>query len=255
MTSTTAWRAVSIGLGLVATGLGMFGAYEFARKLENGVSYLVIAAPVVAAAAALIPPIAEAMWRQGAYLKSLLWWLVLVPAAATVFYSAAERVHTSKAGAEAARGALRSAVERAQDDLKDAKALAQTARAEADKTLGWKTCKTTCLGKRERADRADAVVEKAQAALTEAEAKATTESPYKAPVWLLPAALDLIAFMAIWSGLTGPKPPQAPLPPKVKVKAKRTVRKRSKVVKPKAPPKLHVVTPVNDNSSNPLRAS
>jgi hypothetical protein len=30
-----------------------------------------------------------------------------------------------------------------------------------------------------------------------------TESPLKAPVWLLPAALDAVAFMAIWTGLSG----------------------------------------------------
>jgi hypothetical protein len=39
--------------------------------------------------------------------------------------------------------------------------------------------------------------------LLSAESKATADSPLQAPVWLFPAALDLVAFMAIWSGLTG----------------------------------------------------
>ena len=67
-------------------------------------SYLVLAAPVVALTAVLIPPIAEATWRAGGYAKALLWWAVLVPAGAVVFFSAAERVHDAKAGAEAERG-------------------------------------------------------------------------------------------------------------------------------------------------------
>ena len=40
-------------------------------------------------------------------------------------------------------------------------------------------------------------------ALLQAARKVTSESPLKAPVWLLPAALDAVAFMAIWTGLSG----------------------------------------------------
>jgi hypothetical protein len=45
-------------------------------------------------------------WRERAYVKALLWWAVLVPAGAVVFFSAAERVHVAKAGAQAERDAL-----------------------------------------------------------------------------------------------------------------------------------------------------
>ena len=76
-------RVASMALGSTCSALGCYGAFEFAYRLEGSVSYLVIAAPVVALAAALIPPLAEATWRSGAYLKSLLWWLVLVPAGAS----------------------------------------------------------------------------------------------------------------------------------------------------------------------------
>jgi hypothetical protein len=99
-------RLGAFALGLICAGLGCYGAYEFAYRLEGSVTYLVLAAPVIAGTAALIPPIAEATWRAGGYVKALLWWAVLVPAGAVVFYSAAERVHDAKAGAEADRGAL-----------------------------------------------------------------------------------------------------------------------------------------------------
>jgi hypothetical protein len=77
-------RLGALALGLSCTGLGAFGAYEFTRKLEGEVTYLVLAAPLIAVAAAFIPPIAEATWRSGHPLKATLWWLVLVPAGAVV---------------------------------------------------------------------------------------------------------------------------------------------------------------------------
>ena len=93
MRDYTSCGAASTFLGLTCAGLGSYGAFEFAYKLEGTMSYLVVAAPVVAVTAALIPLIAEATWRAGGYVKALLWWAVLVPAGAVVLYSAAERVH------------------------------------------------------------------------------------------------------------------------------------------------------------------
>jgi hypothetical protein len=65
MRDYTCCRVASTFLGLTCAGLGSYGAIEFAHKLEGTISYLVIAAPVVAVSAALIPPIAEATWRAG----------------------------------------------------------------------------------------------------------------------------------------------------------------------------------------------
>ncbi len=62
----------SIVLGVGAAGLGCYGAYTYALKLEGGVSYLTYAAPLIAAAAALIPPIAEAVWRNGEWFKAVV---------------------------------------------------------------------------------------------------------------------------------------------------------------------------------------
>ena len=83
----TAIRLSTLSLGLICATLGCYGAYEFAHGLEGRVTYLVLAAPVIAASAALIPPIAETAWRQGAPLKALLWWAAMVPAGAVVFFS------------------------------------------------------------------------------------------------------------------------------------------------------------------------
>lgn len=64
-------RLGALALGLVCSCLGMFGAFEFAMKLEGDVvTYLVLAAPVIAGAAASIPVLAEATWRERAYLKA-----------------------------------------------------------------------------------------------------------------------------------------------------------------------------------------
>jgi hypothetical protein len=219
---TSVWRWASIILGFVTAMLGMWGAYQFGLKLEGTVSYLTIAAPVIAGAAAIIPPLAEQAWRSKHYAKSLLWWAVLVPAATTVFFGAAERVHVAKAGAEAKRLALRKDADRASRDLAEAKEQAQRADAQALKAEAKKTCGASCREAKLARDEANAKLDQAKQALLAAETRATTEASLKAPEWLLPAALDLIAFMAIWTGLTGPKTePQ---------KAKRKARKG----KPKA---------------------
>jgi hypothetical protein len=196
-------RLGAVALGIACSGLGMYGAYEFAFKLEgNRVTYLVLAAPVIAGAAAIIPVLAEATWRDGAYLKALLWWAVLVPAGAVVFFSAAERVHHAKAGAHAERNAFRGAVSRAQAALTRAEAELAVARADANKARGQKQCGPACRAKLAAETAAQADVDAAKRELLLVEMSATTDSPLQAPMWLLPAALDLVAFMAIWTGLS-----------------------------------------------------
>jgi hypothetical protein len=231
------WRCASIILGIVTSVLGMYGAYTFGLRLEGGVSYLTIAAPVTAGAAAIIPPLAEHAWRARQYAKSMLWWAVLIPAAATVFFGAAERVHVAKAGAEAERSALRKAADRAGQELSAAKLEAAKAEAEARKAEARKTCGATCREARQARDEAHVRLDKAEHALLTAETKATTESALKAPEWLLPAALDLIAFMAIWTGLTGPKAEPA--------KLKRMARKRKPKARPKAVFKPVLIRPTD----------
>jgi hypothetical protein len=153
-------------------------------------------------AAAFIPPLAEATWRGGHPLKATLWWLVLVPAGAVVFFSAAERIHVAKAGAQAERDAFRGVVSRAQAALTRAQADLATARAEANVARGQKQCGPACRTKLAAEAAAQADVEAARRDLLLAEKRATADSPLQAPTWLLPAALDLVAFMAAWTGLS-----------------------------------------------------
>jgi hypothetical protein len=197
----TVIRLGALALGLTCAALGCYGAVEFAYRLEGQVTYLVLAAPVIAATAALIPPIAEATWRAGHTFKAVLWWAVLLPAGAVVFFSAVERVHTAKAGAEAERGALRGAASRAEVTLSKAEAELVKARADANKARGQRQCGPECRARLATEASAQGDVEAARQAVLQAERKATSESPFKAPVWLLPAALDAVAFMALWTGL------------------------------------------------------
>jgi hypothetical protein len=177
MRDYTPYRVASTVLGLSCAGLGSYGAFEFAHKLEGTMSYLVIAAPVVAVAAALIPPIAEATWRAGGYVKALLWWAVLVPAGAVVFFSAAERVHDAKVGAEAERGAFRSAAARAAVVLTNAEAELAMARAAANKARGQKQCGLECRMKVAAEASAQADVDAARLALLLAERKVNDGEP------------------------------------------------------------------------------
>ena len=127
----------------------------------------------------------------------------------------------AKAGAEAERVALRSAASRAQAALTKAEGQLDKARAEADRARGQKQCGPDCRSKLAAEAAAQAVVDRARGELLEAEKQVTTDSPLQAPVWLLPAALDVVAFLAIWTGLS-------PARSKPAQRATRVQQKRSK---------------------------
>lgn len=232
-------KAAMLTVGVGCASLGAYGAFELQQRLEGGVSYLVLAAPLISGAAAIIPYFAEAAWREKQRVKSFLWWLTLAPAAAVVFFGAAERVHASKAEAAAERAAFHSAAVRASISLQEAKDKATRAEndVKAARAAGAKRCDEACIAKWEReATAARARVEQAQARVTLAEGKAVSESEFKTPVWLLPAALDLLAFMAIWCGLPIPKPVE----PEKKKKPRRKSVAKNKTPRP-AKPTLAVV--------------
>lgn len=237
-------------LGTIAAGLGCYGAFEHALKLEGGsINYLVLAAPVVGAAAALCAYYAECCWRERHWFKAVLWTLVLIPTAATVFYAAAERVHALKAGAHAERIAARSAVTRAELALTEAKAKATQAEADAKAMRKQKTCKVDCQRIWDtEASNARGRVEIASKALDAVQAKATDESPLQMPIWLLPMALDLFSFLAIWTGLALQKR-QQPVDPRVgeleteRTKLTETVRELRRKLRKPTPPKPPNRTP------------
>src|SRR5262245_51573625 len=225
----TAARALAIVLGFAAGGLGAFGAYQLQASIDGPTSYLAIAAPVVAIAAALLPCLAERAWRAGHRLNSLVLWAVLIPAGAVVFFGAAERVHASKAGAEAERQAVHTAAARAEAELTEARAAAKAATAAADKVRGLndKACGPKCQSIRASETAARGRVAEADAAVRQAQGQAVAEATLKAPVWLLPAALDLVAFAFISTGLVA-------APASAKAPAKGRSRAKSNKVKAKA---------------------
>ena len=98
---------------------------------------------------------------------------------------------------------------------------------EANVARAQKQCGPLCRTRLAAEAAAQADVEAGRRELLSAESKVTTDSPLQAPVWLLPAALDVVAFMAIWTGLSGHRPTQAVKP----VQTKRRARKG----KPRAP--------------------
>jgi hypothetical protein len=248
MTTTTyhPWRIASGLLGIGAAGLGCYGAWEYAFKLEGQWSYLVLASPLIAAAAAFIPPKAEWFWGHGERVKAALWWVALVPAVAVVFFSAAERTHVAKAGAQAGRDAARLAVDLAKDNRDRAQAQLDAAKAEADRTRKWKQCGPECRGIRDTEAARKADLDEAERKLLQARSQSHQDSPLQAPVWLLPAALDVIAFMAIWSGFSGPWRTRNLAQP---VGVDRPVRKRKRTRKPPVKPAVKAAAKraVNDN--------
>jgi hypothetical protein len=173
-----------------------------------------------------------------------------------VFFAAAERVHVAKAGAQAERDAHRGVSSRAQAALTKAETHLVTAQAAANRARGFKQCGPDCRAKLAAEASAQADVTAARSALFQAESTATTDSPIQAPVWLLPAALDLVAFMAMWTALSGGRKPK---PVTVKVaatqgkrrsKAKRSQPRVSKAEQARAQAEALFRREANDNVVN-----
>jgi len=195
-------RTTALTLGFAAAGVGCFASYEAAARADGG--YLMVAAPVVALAAAIVPAYVEVAWRARQYVKAIALLAVFLPCAATVFYTAVERVHAAKAGGEAQRTSLRQAVDRAETELAGAKAAKTAATAAANRLRGLegKACKVACLSAKASETAAASRVAVAETALAAAQAKAVTEADIKQPDWLLPLALDITGMALIWAGFT-----------------------------------------------------
>jgi hypothetical protein len=229
-------------LGAVTAGLSCYGSYDYAMRLEGTVSYLVLASPVIAGAAAISPYYAERLWALRHRLKAMLWLLALIPTAATVFFSAAERVHLAKAAAQAEHAAAHAAASRAKLVLSEAKTKADKAEADAraQRKLSRKQCDDRCVARWDsEATQARLRANEAATAVRVAEGTALPDSPLKpyedAFKLVLPASLDFITLIAIWSGLAVKAPAPAPAQPA------KPARKRKPRVAKKGPPKLRVV--------------
>jgi hypothetical protein len=239
---STAARTVALIIGFVLGGLGAYGAYQLQALIDGPASYLAFAAPAIVISGLLIPCFAVRAWRAGHKVMSIALWAILIPAGAVEFYSAAERVHASKAGAAAELSAAADAAIRAKADLAEAKAGADKATAAADKVRGLegKACTAKCLSIRASETAARGRVSAAETALRHAQGQAVAEAQLKAPVWLLPTALILVAFMLVSFGADG-KREQAKAEP-AKARAKR--RRRQARPKPPAPTAPAMKAPV-----------
>lgn len=192
-------------MGVGATALSVFAAWTHTFSLEQSVSYLVVAAPVVAACVALIPPVAESLWRRGHRLKAACWVIALVPAILVVFTSAASRVHDANEVAQASRTSAEHAALRADEDRTAAKERLSVAMTQADRYRGLldKDCNHRCRTARASEIEARAQATDADARLTEAEKLLRTASSLTAPNWLLPIAIDMIGFLGVWTAWSG----------------------------------------------------
>jgi hypothetical protein len=253
-------RALSLFVGISAAALGCYGAFDFAVKLD-GYSYLALAAPLVAAAAPIIPPVAMRAWAARRYFDSIVLWLALVPATLTVFFAAAERTHYANAGAAAERAAAHASASRAESDLADAKAAAKTATAAADKVRGLdaKACGPKCQSIRASEMAAAGRLADAERALRKAQGQSQAEASLKPPVWLLPVALDLVAFAFIACGLGAHRKAEPTPVPNGKVRSKSKGKGRAKPrpapttpgkVMPRPTPATSIVLPLKVASRN-----
>jgi hypothetical protein len=181
---------------------GLHGAYEFAYRLEGRGAVPRPCRPVIAATAALIPPIAEPTWRDGGPLRPFSggpFWFRLVSWSSSSLPS----------GSTVQRPVLRPSAVPFAALLLEPRQHSPAKRAwprrepRANAARAQKQCGPVCRTKLAAEAAAQADVDAGRRELLSAESKATADSPLQAPVWLLPVALDLVAFMAIWSGLTG----------------------------------------------------
>jgi hypothetical protein len=129
-------------------------------------------------------------------------------------------------------------------------------RANANKAKGQKKCGSDGRAKLAAETSATADLEAARRELLSAESKATTDSPLQAPTWVLPAALDVIAFMALWTGLSGHRSGPARKP--IQVKRRAATKRKSRVPRTtdaKARAEALFRRKANDNSVVPLHAA
>ena len=184
MLVTLSIRTTALAVGAAAAGVGMYAAYEAAARADGG--YLMVAAPIVALAAALLPAYAEVAWRARQRLKALVLLAVWLPCASSVFFVASERFHAAKALGEAQRAASHSVADRAAADLADARTASKAATAAADKVRGRdaKACKAACLSVKASETAAQDRLAKAEAALAAAQGKAVTEASLKGQFYI-----------------------------------------------------------------------
>lgn len=243
-------RSVAFLIGVVAAVLASYGAWEMQMKIEKVINYLVIAAPFVTFTSALMPPMAESLWNVKHRTKSVVTWLTIVPVAVLAFFSAYERVHYSKEAIAAEQRAFASQKSRLEKDLEIAQLATKDEVTKQDAQLKLKACKEDCQAKwKKKVDDAREVEANVQEKITEIEKKLLDKPEVSAPLWLLPATLDLLIYVSIWITFA---PNHVPVENKKEEKTSKKIKRRrkrkvksKKVVAPKI--KEAVEKTANDN--------
>lgn len=197
------WRPICFIAGVAAGAVAAYGAWEYMLRIEGSVTYLVIAVPIIAFMGLFVPSIAEWHWKREETFKTIFWLGSLVAVLAVVFLNNAERLERSKAAMSAETRALSSQAVRARAELEAAEAALPSAEKGEAAAKAKKTCNDRCREALLLAETARKRVEDARSAVFKAEADDIGGSKWTAPPWLLPLALDLIAFMSIWTALSG----------------------------------------------------
>jgi hypothetical protein len=231
-----------ITLGVLVAALGCYGALEWSLSLEGKLSYLVVATSVIPVIGAFIPYFADLAKQQKRTGYAIAWWFSLIPVVAVMFFSSAERVHVATAGAAAERAASRGAVtlaekaldaaqrklDAAEADAKKARLLPRAPASRTSKPASW--CDAACLARWDaEADAARARVAAARGEISALAAKAPQEAAIKLPAWLIPAATEPFAFLALAMGLLWQMPER-------KAKRKRNAKRKSTPKPPKQTP-------------------
>ena len=236
-------------IGVAFTIFGMWGASEWAYNLEGKISYLVLVATFVPVGVSVVPSFIEhaLKGKKKRWISALSWACVLPAALAVVWFATAERQHYAKAASAAERNASHGAVLLAEAALTTAQRKLETVEADARKARGlprkpagknskpntW--CDDACLKRQDDAViAAKKDVADARADVTRLAGQAQAEAPYSAPVWLLPAVNDALAFLGLATFFAWPAPR--------KTKARKGTRKRA--TKPKQPTTTAKAAPV-----------
>jgi len=170
-------RLAAIGIGVILIGLDARGAYEYALKAESGtVSYLVLAAPVIALTAGLLPILAGQALKRRQHLQAIYLFVAFLFAGAVVFLAALERTAAVHQSAATGRLAHNARVADAKAEL--VKAISRRDDVEAKRL---KECGTgrgaRCKALREEAETAGQSVATATAAVTAAGVALPSASP------------------------------------------------------------------------------
>jgi len=199
-----AWRPIALVIALVAAGINCWGVFEYGLKMEGKITYFVLGAPLVAIVGALLPPLGEWIWKEGQNVLACLIWVACAGCIAVIFFTGAERVHFVKAAKLSEQQSANSAYLRARENLKKVQdKLTPEVERKESLARASENCNLKCRADLDQAKAIRKEIVDAEADLSIKQSKATDPSQWTMPEWLLPATLDFIVFVSMWTALSG----------------------------------------------------